>query len=89
MDLLRPIEERAVEDIQPSYTLPMKTVGGIQAIVDNGSVRLLSLGSASRGIPYKQWDIPLPVVNVDAYGFCPRADVFAVAVVEPQYLYVL
>ena len=77
MDSLCPIEERVVDDIRPDYSSTMKTNGGIHAIPENDSVRLFALGSASRGIPYKQWEIPLPFDEY-SYDFCPRADLFAV-----------
>ena len=77
MNSLRPAEERMVDDIRPTYLSTMKTIGGIHAITERNSVRLFALGSASRGIPYKQWEIPLPFDEY-SYDFCPRADLFAV-----------
>ena len=77
MDSLCPIEERVVDHLREDYDSG-RAVGGVHAIVDSNSVLLLALGSASRGIPYKQWEIPLPVTDPADYGFCPRVNVFAV-----------
>ena len=89
MDSLCPIEERAVDDPLWSHGCSMKTVGGIHAVVGGGSAQLFALGSASRGIPYKQWEIPLPVVGPFGYGFFPHADVFAVVELQHAVTYVL
>ena len=62
----------------------MKTAGGIHAVIEDDSARLFVLGSASRGIPYRQWKIPLPATGPKQCGFCPRADV--IAVVESQHV---
>ena len=76
MNLLYPIEERTVDDLPPNYECIMKTVGGVHAIINDDSVRLFALGSASRGIPYKQWKIPLPIPHLRGLSFCPHVDVF-------------
>ena len=77
MESLCPIEKR-VDHLREDYDAG-RTVGGVHAIVDSGSALLFALGSASRGIPYKQWEIPLPITGPTVgYGFCPRANVFAV-----------
>ena len=75
---LRPVEERAVgnlrpEDVGERYT---KIAGGVYAIVKE-SARLFTLASASRRIPHKEWEIPLPVVNLAGYSFYPGVDVIA------------
>ena len=55
---------------------PHRSAGGVYAILED-SVRLFTLGSHSRGIPSKEWRIPLPVSHVDDYCFHPGADVIA------------
>ena len=69
MDSLCPIEERAVDDPLWSYGCSIKTVGGIHAVIGGGSAQLFALGFASRGIPYKQWEIPLPTVGRSVMAF--------------------
>ena len=78
LDSLSPIEVKAVsnltwEDLDEGS---MKTAGGVYTIVKD-PVRLFTLGSASRGIPQKEWEIPLPVVNPAGYSFYPGANVIA------------
>ena len=77
LDSLRPIEERTVDRKSSEYVEFEKPAGGVYPIVDGSSVRLFTLGSASRGIPHKEWEIPLPVAELAGYGFCPGADVIA------------
>jgi hypothetical protein len=81
VDSLSPIEERVVDNLPPEY-LSTKAVGGIHAIINSDSASLFALGSASRGIPYKQWEIKLPTSGPQGCGFCPRADIFATAKLE-------
>ena len=77
LDSLRPGEKRTVGGLCPSSRF-LKTVGGITAVMEDDSVRLFSLGSPTRGIPYKEWEIPLPAVDIlDGYCFYPGADVIA------------
>ena len=78
MNSLRSIEERTVDDPQRYYGSSTKTVGGIYASAGGGLASLFAPGSASREIPCKQWEIPLPVTNPEGYDFCPCADVFAI-----------
>ena len=78
LDSLRPIEVKAVsnleqEDLDENYT---RAAGGVYAIIKD-PVRLFTLGSVSRGIPQKEWEIPLPVANPAGYGFYPGANVIA------------
>ena len=79
LNSLRPIEERRVNDLPIPYDRPIsKVAGGIYAIVTE-SVRLFTLGSASRRMPYKEWEIPLPFPgsNLGGYDFYPGEDVIA------------
>ena len=66
-----------VDDLRvPDDLEDATTAGGVYAIM-NDKVRLFTLGSVSRGIPYKQWTIPLPDIVPENYGFYPDADVIA------------
>ncbi|KAF9643426.1 hypothetical protein BDM02DRAFT_1471703 [Thelephora ganbajun] len=73
---LRPIEKRTVDNLRSNHDSYSRAGGGVYAIVED-SVQLFSLGSASRRIPYKEWEITLPTTNSISrvYGFCPSADV--------------
>ena len=74
---LSPTDERTVGGLRaPSCFEDAKVVGGVYAIL-NDKVRLFTLGSVSRGIPYKEWAIPLPVTAPHDYGFYPDADIIA------------
>ena len=77
MDSLSQIEERAVESLQTDtwgYTI---SAGGVRAFDTENSVRLFVIGSASRGIPHKEWEIPAPTDAPWKCCFCPGADVIA------------
>ncbi|KAF9793389.1 hypothetical protein BJ322DRAFT_1016908 [Thelephora terrestris] len=50
--------------------------GGVHVIFQE-SVRLFALGSASRGIPHREWEIPLPVADPAGCCLCPDGDVIA------------
>ena len=58
-----------------------RSAGDVYAILEE-SVRLFTLGSPSRGIPFKEWKIPLPVDDVDDYCLYPGADVIAFLIVQ-------
>ena len=77
LDTLRPIGERTVESRRAYGADSASTVGGVCAIVKEDSVRLFTLGSSSRGIPYNEWEIPTPVINPWYSCFYPGADVIA------------
>jgi hypothetical protein len=76
LNSLHPIEERVVGKVQLYGDRWLKTAGGVLAILAD-SVRLFSLGSASRGIPYKEWEIPPPVNNAIGFHICPAANLIA------------
>lgn len=87
LDSLRPVEEKMMDRKWPEYVELEKPVGGVYPIVNGSSIRLFTMGSASRGIPHKEWEIPLPVVDLACYGFYPGADVIAfVELREPKYI---
>ena len=50
--------------------------GGVYVIIKE-SVRLFAPGSALRGIPHKEWEIPLPILDPTNFCFYPDADVIA------------
>ena len=77
LDSLRPAEERTVDGLQPWHQEHAQSVGGVYAIMKDDAVCLLTLGSASRGIPFKEWEIPLPTEDPAGYAFYPNADVIA------------
>ncbi|KAF9649099.1 hypothetical protein BDM02DRAFT_3114465 [Thelephora ganbajun] len=53
LNSLRPIEKRTVDNLRSNHGSDSKAGGGVYAIVED-SIRLFSLGSASRRIPYKE-----------------------------------
>ena len=74
---LSPIEERTVCGLRaPRKYQDAKVVGSVYTILKD-KVRLFTLGSVSRGTPYKEWAIPLPVIAPQDYGFYPGADIIA------------
>ena len=73
---LRPIEEKVVDVAQAEPGYPSSTVGGVHAVFAD-SVRLFSLGSASRGIPHKEWEIPSPIDDPIGRYIYPRANLIA------------
>jgi hypothetical protein len=70
------IEERAVESLQTVVRHFTMVVGGVHTITEGQSVRLFTLGSASRGIPPKEWKLLAPV-DTRNYRIFPGADVIA------------
>ena len=76
LNSLRPIEERLVEEVQPDGRSSSRMVGGVYAVFTD-SVRLFSLGSASRRIPYKEWEIPSPIDDAVDYDIYPGANLIA------------
>jgi len=75
LDSLCPSEKWTVKDIATTAVF-CRSAGDVYAILED-SVRLFTLGSPSRGIPFKEWRIPLPVYGVGDYCFHPGADVIA------------
>ena len=73
---LRPVEKRTVNVLRSGNVGDAKSVGGIHAVIKD-SVRLFALGSASRGIPHREWEIPLPVTDPAAFCLHPGGDVIA------------
>jgi len=63
-------------------------VPGVQGIIANGgtcgflgedSVKFFTLGSVSRGVPGREWDVPLKDYTGHVFAFYPRANIMAVA----------
>lgn len=75
LDSLCPTEERRVNLCVPD---DLKTIGGVYAMAGE-SVRLFAPGSVSRGIPHKEWEIPLTGIDLRSCGFYPDADIIAFA----------
>ena len=74
LESLRPAEERKMENIRVKEVCSV-TGGGVYAAIIGDAVRLITLGSASRGIPHREWQIPFPVIDPEDYCLCPGADV--------------
>ena len=77
LDSLCLTEEREVENLRRDRLGSPKIAGGVCAIMKDDSVSLFSLGSASRGIPYGEWEVPLPPIEPRDYDFYPGIDVIA------------
>ena len=75
LDSLRPIEKRVVDEVQAEGNYS-STVGGVHAVVTD-SVRLFSLGYASRRIPSKRWKIPSAIDDPVEHCIYPGADIIA------------
>jgi hypothetical protein len=75
MDSLCPVEKRTV-NVWRDNVDRTRSGGGIYVIFQD-SVRLFALGSASRGIPHREWEIPLPVADPVVCCLCPDGDVIA------------
>ena len=54
-------------------------VSGVLGLCWEEFVKFFTLGSISRGIPRREWDIPFKGIQVHAFAFYPRADVLAIA----------
>ena len=74
LESLRPAEERKMGNTWMDEIFSVSG-GGVYALITGDAVQLITLGSASRGIPQKEWEIPLPVINPEYYCLCPGADV--------------
>ena len=76
LDSLSPIEKRMVTEIRMENGYLSNTAGGVHAVFID-SVRLRSLGSASRGIPSKEWKIPSPIDTPVYFYLYPGANLIA------------
>lgn len=75
LDSLRPFEQKVLGNFLPPQFI--RASNGVFGLAGD-SLELFVPGSASRRIPQKKWEIPLPVVRVEAYDFYPNADILAV-----------
>jgi len=62
-----------VDDIQNATA-----VGGTYGILWKNAIKFFTLGSVSRGIPEREWDIPLKNYEARIFTFYPQADIMAV-----------
>ena len=53
-------------------------VNGTYGILWGDSAKFFILGSASRGIPGKEWDVPLKHFEATGFTFYPQANVMAI-----------
>lgn len=75
--MLSPIEERTVGRLQILNDINnAKAAGSVHTFMTD-QVWLFTLGSASRGMLYKEWAIPLLVTALESCGFYPGADIIA------------
>jgi hypothetical protein len=88
LDTSSPTKEWAMNGLQvPDGIENAQAMGGVYAIL-NDQLRLFTLGSVSRGVPYNEWTIPLPVVAPVEFGFHPGADIIAfVKLADPMCVY--
>lgn len=77
MDSLRPVEERTIGGLRLEDQSFQTIAGGMHAVIKDSRVRLFTPGSSSRGIPYKEWEIPPPFADPEGYDFYPGANVIA------------
>ena len=83
LDFLSSVRKRIVDGPEfQGQTAYSKTAGGVYAIITEARVHLIALGSALRGIPYREWEIPVPSAFVEKYDFYPNADIVAFVVCQ-------
>ena len=74
---LEPIEEWHKE-LPPANRRRFGVVGGTFGILLDNSAEFITLGSFSRGIPRKEWDVPLGDIEAFHFTVCPRANALVV-----------
>ena len=81
---LDPVEEWDEDFHSPPYKA-VEVVGGTFGILFENSAKFITLGSISRGIPRKKWDLLFGDFKSFSFTFYPRANVLAVLErVEPR-----
>ena len=80
-ETLNPVEEWDV-DLESLACEAVNVVGGTVGILLEDSVKFITLGSILRGIPRKEWDIPLGDFESFYFAFCPRTDLLVIVEVE-------
>jgi len=54
-------------------------IGGTYGLLWEDSVKFFTLGSVLRGVPRREWDVPLKDSTGYVFAFYPRANIMAVA----------
>jgi len=54
-------------------------VNGVYGLCQEGCIKFFALGSVSRGVPRREWDIPFKDIDPRTFTFYPRANVVAIA----------
>ena len=62
LNLLRPMEVTTMKSPPMRREWSTMNTGGVYAIASD-SVRLFAPGSVSRGVPYKEWEIPVHILG--------------------------
>ena len=83
-ETLDPAEEWD-DDLPSSAYKAANLVGGTFGILWKNSVKFITLGSISRGIPRKEWDVSLKDLEASTFSFYPRANVLVV-VEEAEFM---
>ena len=52
---------------------------GVYGLRRGDRIEFLVFGSTPRGIPRREWGVPLKDIDFCAFAFCPQADVLAIA----------
>ena len=76
-ETLEPVE-KCEEDLDASTYEVVNVLGGTLGTLAKNSAKFITLGSISRGIPRKEWGVPLGNFESFHFTFCPRADVLVI-----------
>ena len=76
-----------VEKLNKDFRLPAHdnwwpdtiAVSGVHGLCWKDCVKFFTSGPTSRGIPNREWDIPLQDIEAHAFSFYPPANVMAIA----------
>ena len=52
-------------------------VNGMYGFLSRNAIKFFTLGSVSRGIPEREWDIPFKGFYARTFTFCPQANIVA------------
>jgi len=77
-ETLGPTEKHS-EALPFSVMHEVVAVCGTYGLSGENSIKFFTLGSVSRGIPWKEWDIFLEGLEAKAFTFYPQANIVAVA----------
>ena len=75
---MNPVEEWDKDLHSLAYDTVVNVVGGTFGILLKNSAKFITLGSISRGIPRKEWDVPLGDLEPSYFTFSPRADLLVI-----------